>query len=157
LSISGAPDTSVTIRFGIFTESSMLNNLQSIAQEHRCQLLDPPESDSVQYISNYPQIGRQSKRYQVDVSDPETQLRYFWLPRRIQMTVSSIRNEVQAHIKSTLLSRLIVSDDTPQAYSIHRPIWPTRYSLLIDDPTPGYDPTPCMLLNSVYALCITLE
>ena len=47
--------------FGIFTESSMLNNLQSISQENGSQLLDSPETDPVQYISNHPGIDRLSK------------------------------------------------------------------------------------------------
>jgi hypothetical protein len=68
LSTSGAPETRVMKEFGIFTESSMLNTLQSIAQEIRSQLLDSPETDPVQYISNHPGIDRLSKRYRVDVS-----------------------------------------------------------------------------------------
>jgi len=67
LSISGTPDTRVTKEFEIFTEPSMLNNLQSIVQENRSQLLDPPETDPVQYTLNHPGIDRQSKRYRVDV------------------------------------------------------------------------------------------
>jgi hypothetical protein len=61
--MSGAPDTRVMKEFELFTESSMLNNLQSIAQENRSQLLDPPETDPVHYISNHPWIDSQSKRY----------------------------------------------------------------------------------------------
>jgi len=56
MSISGAPDTRVTKEFEIFTQSSMLNNLQSIAQGNRSQRLDSPETDPVQYISNHPGI-----------------------------------------------------------------------------------------------------
>jgi hypothetical protein len=63
LSISGAPDTRVMKEFGIYPESSMLHNFQSIAQENRFQLLDPPETDPVQYISNNPGINKLSKRY----------------------------------------------------------------------------------------------
>ena len=74
LSISGAPDTRVTKQFEIFTESSMLNKLQLVAQENRSQLLDPPETDPVQYLSNHAGIDRQSKRYRVDVSYCETRL-----------------------------------------------------------------------------------
>ena len=76
LSISGAPDTRVTKEFGIFTESSMLNNLQSIEQENGSQLLDSPETVLVQYIANHPGIERLSKRYRVDVSYPETRHAY---------------------------------------------------------------------------------
>jgi hypothetical protein len=67
LSISGALDTRVTKELEIFTISSMLNNLQSIAQENRSELLDPPEKDPVQYISNHAGTDRQSKRYRVDI------------------------------------------------------------------------------------------
>jgi len=129
LSISGAPDTRVTKEFGIFTESSMLNNLQSIAQENRSQLLDSPETDPVQYISNHPGIDRLSKQYRVDISYPKTWLAYSRLSSRIQPSISSLRNEVQAHHKSTLLSRLMVSDLTPHAYSIHWPILTSSHSL----------------------------
>jgi len=52
---------------GIFAESTMLNNLQSIAQENRCQLLNSPETDPAQNISNFPGIERLSKQYQIDV------------------------------------------------------------------------------------------
>jgi len=75
-SISGAPDTRVTKEFAIFTKSSMLNNLQLIAQENRFQLLDSPETDPVQYISHHSGIDRLSKRYGVDVSYSETRLMY---------------------------------------------------------------------------------
>ena len=129
----------------------MLNNIQSIAQEIRCQLLDPPEADPVQYISNYPWILRQSKRNRVDVSFPETLLAYFRLTRSILPSISLLRHEVPAHLKSTLLSRLIVSDLTPHAYCIHRPILTSCYSLLTYDPTPGTS------LNCEYPLHITLE
>jgi len=151
LPISGAPDTRVTKEFRIFTNSSMLNNLQSIAQENCSHLLDSPETDSVQYITTHPGIDRLSKRYRVDLSYPETRLTYSRLTRRIQMSISSLRNEVQAHLKSTLLSRLMVSDLTPQAYSIHRPILTCSHSLLTCYPTPG------MPLNCVSPLHIALE
>jgi hypothetical protein len=67
------------IHFGIFVESLKLNNLQLIAQEIRCQLFDPPETDPVQYICNHPWIQRQCKRNRVDVSYPEARLAYFSL------------------------------------------------------------------------------
>jgi len=81
LSISGTPDTRVMREFGIFTESSMLNNLQSIAQENRSQLLDSPETDPVQYIANHPGIDRLSNRYRVDALYPESRLAYSRLTR----------------------------------------------------------------------------
>jgi len=150
-SISDALDTRVSKEFGIFTESSILNNLQSIAQENPCQLLDSPDTDPVQYISNHPGIDRLSKPYRVDESYPGTRLAYSRLTRRIQPSISSLRNELQAHLKFTHLSRLMVSDLTPHTYSIHRPILTCSHSLFIYDPTPG---TP---LNRVYPLWIALE
>jgi hypothetical protein len=54
LSISGGPDTRVTKEFRIFSESIMMNDLQSVAQENRWQLLYSPETDLLQYISNHP-------------------------------------------------------------------------------------------------------
>jgi hypothetical protein len=86
-------------------------------------------------ISNHPGIERQSKRYRVDVSYPETRLAYSRLTRIVQPSISSLRNEVQAHLKSTILSSLMVSDLTPHAYSIHRPILTSRHSLLSYAPT----------------------
>ena len=101
LSIWSALDTGVPNESRILTESSVWNNLQSIAQENRCQLLDPPVTDPVQYISNHPWIERLSKRYRVDVLYRETWLAYFRLTRSIQSSISLPRNEVQAHLKST--------------------------------------------------------
>jgi hypothetical protein len=72
-------------------------------------------------------------------------------------------NEVQANLKSTLQSRLMVSDLTPYAYSIYQPMLTSSHSSLPYDPTagyestPGYDPTPGMPLNHVHPLRITLE
>jgi hypothetical protein len=43
--ISGALDITVMKEFAIVTESTMLNNLQSMTQENRSQLLDSPETD----------------------------------------------------------------------------------------------------------------
>jgi hypothetical protein len=85
------------------------------------------------------------------ISYPETQLTYSRLPRSEQPSISSLRNEIQAHLRSTLLSRLMVWDLTPHAYSIQRPILTSRDQLLSYDPTPG---TP---LNCAYPLRITLE
>jgi hypothetical protein len=81
----------------------------------------------------------------------ETQLVYPRLTRRIQPSISSPRNEAQARLKSSLLSRLMVSDLTPHTYSIHRPILTCSHSFLTYYPTPG---TP---LNRVYPLRITLK
>ena len=61
LYISGAPDARVTKELEIFTESTMLNKIESIALEYRCQLLDSPETDPVQYTSGHPEIDRLSK------------------------------------------------------------------------------------------------
>jgi hypothetical protein len=51
LSTSGAPDTRVAKGFGILSESTRLNDLQSIAQENCCKRLDSPETDPVLYLS----------------------------------------------------------------------------------------------------------
>jgi hypothetical protein len=74
--------------FGIFSESTMLNNLQSIAKENHYQLLDLPETDPAQCISNYPRIETQSMQHPVDVSYPETWLADFQLTRRIPPSIS---------------------------------------------------------------------
>jgi len=129
----------------------MVNNLPSIAHEYRYQHLDSPETDPSQDISNHPGKEKLSKRYRVDVLYPKTRLAYSWLTQRIQPSISSLRNEVQAHLRSTFLSCVMVSDLTPQAYSIQRLISTCRHSLLTYDPTPG------MLLNCEYPLCITFE
>jgi hypothetical protein len=76
LSISGAPETRIAKEFGIFPQSTLLSNLQSIAKENRYQLLDFPEKDPALYISNYLGIERLSKPYAVDVSYPEIWLAY---------------------------------------------------------------------------------
>jgi hypothetical protein len=90
------------------------------------------------HISNHPGIERRSKRYRVDVSYPETRLVYSRLTPRVQPRSSSLRNELRAHLKSTVLSRLMVSDLTPHAYFIHRPILTSRHSLLSYAPTPRH-------------------
>jgi len=89
---------------------------QSIAQENRYQLLDPPATHPAEYISNHPFIERLSKRFRVAVSYPKTQLAYSRLRRKILPRISSLRNEVQAHLRSTLLSSLIVSVWTLHVY-----------------------------------------
>jgi hypothetical protein len=61
LSVAGSPDTRIAKGFRIFTESSMLNNLQSIAHEDCYKHLNSPEADPAQYISNYSGIERLSK------------------------------------------------------------------------------------------------
>jgi len=129
----------------------MLNNLQSIAHEYRYQNLDSPETDPSQYISNHPGIERLSKRYQVDVSYLKTWLVHSRLTGRIQPSISSLRNEVQAHLRSTLLSSVMVSDLIPHAYSIQRLISTCRHSVFT------YDPTPATPLNCEYPLCITFQ
>jgi hypothetical protein len=80
MSISGAPDTRIAKEFGIFSESTLLNNLQSIAKENRCQLLDISETDPAQHISIHPGIEPLSMPDRVDVSYPETRLAYSRLP-----------------------------------------------------------------------------
>jgi hypothetical protein len=157
LSISGSPDIAVMKKFGIFNESLMLNNLQSIAHHNGCQLQNSPETDRVQYISNHQWIEWLSKRYPDDVSYPDTRLAYATPPRGILPSISSVRNAVQAHLTSTLLPRLMVSDLTLYTYSIHRPIFTIRFSVLTHHSTPGYDPTTAMFLNSVYPLHSALE
>jgi hypothetical protein len=56
-----------------------------------------------------------------------------------------------ALLRSTLLSRLMVSDLTPHAYSMQRPILTSRDPLLTHDPTAG------TRLNCAYPLGITFE
>jgi hypothetical protein len=79
LPIAGAPDTKIARECWIFSESTVLNNLQSIAKENRYQLLDFPETDPALYISNHPGIERLSMTDRVDVSYPEPRLTYFRL------------------------------------------------------------------------------
>ena len=45
LSIAGSLDTRIAKEFGIFTDSTMPNNFQSIAHEYRYQHLNSPETD----------------------------------------------------------------------------------------------------------------
>jgi len=151
LCISAAQDTRIAKEFGIFTESTMLSNLLSIAKENRYQLLHFSETDPAQYISNHPGIKRRSMQYPVDVLYLNTRLGDSRLTRRIELSISSLSNEIQGHLRSTLLSRLMVSDLTPHTYSIQQPISPSRHLLQTCDPAPG---TP---RNRVYRLHITLE
>ena len=129
MSISGTPDTKIAKEFGIFTESTLLNNLQPIAQENRYQHLHSLETDPAQYNSNHTGIERLCKRYRVDVSYPKTRLAYSRLTLRIQPSISSLKNEVQIHLRSTLLSSVIISDLTPQTYSIQRLISTSKHTL----------------------------
>jgi len=149
--MSGALETRIVKEFGIFTESTRLNNSQSIAQENRYQHLDSPETDPAQYISNHPGIERLSKRYRVEVSYPEAQLAYSWLFRRIQPSIPSLRNDGQVHLRSTLLSSAMVSALTQHTCSIQRLISTIRHSSFTYHPTPG---TP---LHCVYPLRISFE
>jgi len=151
LSSSGEPDTRVTKEFGISTESTMLSNFQSNAQQNHGQLLDSSETDPLQYISNHPGIDRLFKRYRADVLYSETWLAYAGLAQTLQPSIFSLRNEVQTHLESTLWSSLMVSDLTPHAYSIHWPILTSHNSLLTYDPTPG------STLDCVHPLHISLE
>ena len=151
LSNAATPDTRIATEFGIFTESIMRNILQSIAHQNHYQHFDSPETDPSQYISNHPGIERLSKQYRVDVSYFTIQLTYFNLTRRIPLSMRSLSNEIQAHLKSTLQSSVMVSDLTPHAYSIQQLIVPCKHSLFTYNPTPG---TP---LNHEYPHCITFE
>ena len=99
-------------------------------------------------ISNHPGIERLSKRYRVGVSYPEIRLAYSRLTRIVQPSISSLRNEFQAHLKGTLLSSLMVSDLTPHAYSIQRPNLSSRHSLLSYAPTPRRTSERFILLHS---------
>jgi hypothetical protein len=129
----------------------MLNNLQSIAHENRYQHLDSPETEPSQYISKHPGIERLSKRYRVTVSHPKTRLAYSWLSRTILPSISSLRHEIKAHLRSTLLPSVMVTNLTPHAYYIQRLISTCRHSLFT------YDATPATPLNHEYPLCITFE
>ena len=151
MSTSGAPCTRIGKELGVFSESTLLNNLQSIAKQNQYQLLDFPETDAPQVIANHLGIERLSMPYRVDVSYPEMRLAYSRLTRRIQPSISSLWHEIGVHLRSTLLLRLMVSDFTPHAYSIQHPILTSRDLLLMYEPTTG---TP---LNCAYPLCITLE
>ena len=128
LSTEGAPDTWIAKEFGIFTESILLKDLQSIAHENRCQLLDSPDPELSQYISNHPQIERLSKPYRFDVSYPKTRLWYSRLTQSILPSISSLSNEIQAHLRFTILSSVIIPDLTPHTYSIQRLISTCRHS-----------------------------
>jgi len=116
LSISGALGSRIAKEFGIFTESTMLNNLQSIAPVNHYQLLHSPETDPAQCMSHHPGIERLSKRYRDDELNPKKRLTYSRLTQSIQPNISSLRIDCQAHLRPTLLSSLIVSDMTPHTY-----------------------------------------
>jgi len=151
LSISDARDIIIAKEFGIFTESAIFHNLQSIAKENCYQLLELSETDPAQYIFNHPEIERLSKRYQVDVLYPRTALAYSRLTWIILPSISSLRNDVPTHLRSTLQSRLMVTDLTPHPYSIRGSISRRRHFVLTDDHTPN------TLRNCVYPLCIPFE
>jgi hypothetical protein len=91
LPISDVPDSRVTKEFGIFTESLIMNNLQSIAQENCSQLVNSLETVSVQYIANLPGRDKLFTRYRVDVSPPEILRAYSSLTPRNQPSISSLR------------------------------------------------------------------
>jgi len=129
----------------------MLKNVQSIAQENHYQFVDSPETDPAQYISDDPGMELLSKQYRVDVSYLKTCLVHSRLTQRIHPRISSLRNQVQVHLRSTLMLSVMVSGLTPHACSIERPISTCCNSLLPDDPASR------MPLNCVYPLCITLD
>jgi hypothetical protein len=151
LSIAGGPDNRIANEFEIFTESIKLNNLQSIAHRNRYQHLNSPETDRSQYITNHARIGRLSNQYRVDVPCSKTRLVDFSLTRRIPLSIYSLSDEIQVHLRSTLLSSVMVSDLTLHAYSIQRQISICKHSVFKYNPTPG---TP---LNREYPLRINLE
>jgi len=99
-------------------------------------------------ISNHPGIEKLSKRYRGDVSYPETQLAYSKLTRSIQPSISSLWHDVQAHLKDTILSSLMVSDWKPHACSIQRPNLKRRHSSLSYTPTPRRASERFILLHS---------
>lgn len=148
---SGAADTWIAKPFGIFAESTMLNNWQSIVQENRYQHIDSPDTDPSLDISNHPRMERLSMRYQIDVLHPKTRLMYSRLTQWILGSIFSIRNEVQAQFRCTLLSSLMMSDVTQQVCSIQKLISTGSHSPFTYDPTPGMHPT------CVYPPCITFE
>ena len=99
-------------------------------------------------ISNQPGIERLSKPYLVDVLYPEIRFAYSRLTRSIQLSISSLRNEVQAHLKGTMLSSLMVSDLTPHVYSIQWPNLTSRHSSLSYALTPRRASERFILLHS---------
>ena len=151
LSIADTTDTQIGQQFGILTDSIMVNCLQSIARENRYQHLESPETDPSQYISNHPGIERLSTRYRVDVFYPKTWHLYSRLNCRISPIISLLSNEIQAHLRSSLLSSVMVSDLTRHTYSIQWLILTCRHPLFT------YDSTPDMPLNHEYPLYITFE
>ena len=110
-SISGAPDTRVTNQQDWIILSRCTRESLSTSQLF-C------DWSSIVSLSNDPGIETLSKRYPLNVSYPKTWLAYSRLTRRIQPCISSLRNEVQSHLRSTLLSSVTVSDLTPHTYSI---------------------------------------
>jgi len=82
-------------------------------------------------------MERLSKQYRVNVSYPKTRLAYFRLSQRILPSNSLLSHEIQAHLRSALLSSVMVSDLTLHAYSIQWLISTCRYSLFTPNPTSG--------------------
>jgi len=109
------------------------------------------------YISDLPWMERMSKGHRMNVSYAETRFAYFRLTSRTQLSISSLWNGVEVHIKPTLLSRLMVSDLPTHTYSIPQPILTSCYSILINDPTPEHHLTPRIPFNGVFQLRISLE
>jgi hypothetical protein len=101
-------------------------------------IADAPNTDPGPNISNHPGIGRLTKRYQADVSYPETWIAYSTLSRWIQLSISSLRNEVQAHLKGTMLSSAMISDLTLRTNSLQRPILTCCHLLSSYAPTPRH-------------------
>jgi len=151
MSISGPPDPRIGKEFRIFTEPTMLNNLQSIAPENRYEHLDSPESDPALYVTNYPGLKILSKRYGVDVLYSKTWLTYSRLTGWMQRSISLLTNAVLVNLRFTLLLSLMVSVLTLHAYTIERLISTSKHLLFTYDPTPGIS------LNGIYPHRITFE
>jgi hypothetical protein len=63
-------------------------------------------------------MERLSQGYWVDASYPMTWIAYSRPTRRIPPSITLLRNDIQAHLLSTLLSSVMVSHLTPHPYSI---------------------------------------
>jgi len=120
LNISETSDYRDLMQFRIFTESTMLNYLPPIAQENSDQLLSCHDTEPPSFNSHNPGIEWRYRWYRVSVSDPESPLKYATLTGRIQPSILSLFNQVQAHLLSTLLLSLMFPNLTLHAYSIQK-------------------------------------
>jgi hypothetical protein len=93
-----------------------INHINRFSVNCRSESLSTSRPRQIQLrISNHPGIERLSKRYRGDVLDPDTRLTYSRLTQQVQPIISSLTNDVQAHLQGTMLSSLMVSDLTPHA------------------------------------------